>query len=164
MRADNAQAATDAGDNEMIVKMKREGRTITNSATGKEEEILTTHINGKRIMRGQCADYFQRVTGIKVPPGSEVVLGVRVIVGAHDHPAHEIDDDVMNKYPVTEADDLYDQSFLTDRQCPECGARTVSHPDCTETCSNRKCKSYNIWIDYDEAGNKPSTGKRGAGT
>jgi len=36
-------------------------------------------------------------------------------------------------------DDLYDQSILTERRCPKCGALIVSHPDCSETCSNNEC-------------------------
>lgn len=36
-------------------------------------------------------------------------------------------------------DDLYDQSFITKRKCPKCGELIVSHPDCTETCSNKIC-------------------------
>lgn len=42
--------------------------------------------------------------------------------------------------------DLYDQSFLIDRRCPLCGAQRMSNPDCTETCSDRKCEFYDIWI------------------
>jgi uncharacterized OB-fold protein len=50
------------------------------------------------------------------------------------------------KYKYSEADDLYDQDILTKRKCPKCGARIVSHPDCTETCSNKNCEYYHIWI------------------
>ena len=43
-------------------------------------------------------------------------------------------------YPITEADDLYDQDILTDCKCPICNAQIVSHPDCTESCSNELCE------------------------
>jgi len=44
-----------------------------------------------------------------------------------------------NDYPITESDELYDQSILTKRKCPKCGARIISHPDCTESCENENC-------------------------
>lgn len=34
----------------------------------------------------------------------------------------------------------YDRDILTKRLCPLCKSRIVSHPDCTESCSNKKCK------------------------
>jgi hypothetical protein len=43
-------------------------------------------------------------------------------------------------YPITESDDIYDQDILTKRKCPECGALIISHPDCTESCSNEECE------------------------
>jgi len=45
------------------------------------------------------------------------------------------------KYKITEADDLYDQDILTDKKCPFCGEKVVSHPDCTESCSSCNWKN-----------------------
>ena len=36
-------------------------------------------------------------------------------------------------------DDLYDMDILTDRECPKCDSKLVSHPDLTESCSNSDC-------------------------
>ncbi len=46
------------------------------------------------------------------------------------------------KYEYSESDGLYDQSILTKRICPKCSERIVSHPDCTESCSNSDCDYY----------------------
>lgn len=43
------------------------------------------------------------------------------------------------EYDFSETDDLFDQDMLTDRLCPKCSELIISHPDCTESCSNRKC-------------------------
>ena len=51
---------------------------------------------------------------------------------------------LMNIYPVTEADALYDQDILTERKCPICGTEIVSHPDCTETCSDDNCDWFKM--------------------
>lgn len=47
----------------------------------------------------------------------------------------------MNDYDENwyKAGDLYDQDILTERKCPKCGERIISHPDCTERCSNDDC-------------------------
>jgi len=42
-------------------------------------------------------------------------------------------------YTYSEADDLYDMDILTKRKCPKCKELIVSHPDCTESCSNEEC-------------------------
>lgn len=47
------------------------------------------------------------------------------------------------KYPWTETDDLHDTSFLTNRKCPKCGSRIISHPECRDECSNDEC-DYSI--------------------
>lgn len=39
----------------------------------------------------------------------------------------------------TSADDWYDMNIITKRPCPKCGMLIVSHPDCTEACSNDDC-------------------------
>ncbi len=44
-----------------------------------------------------------------------------------------------NAPPVMDADDWYDQDILTGEDCPECGSKIVSYPDCTEGCSNSRC-------------------------
>lgn len=36
-------------------------------------------------------------------------------------------------------DDWYDMNIITKRPCPKCGMLIVSHPDCTEACSNDDC-------------------------
>lgn len=63
----------------MIITFKREGRVVKNIGNGKDEKILTTYINGRRIMRGTCDNYFRRVTGIKIPVGGTVHLRVAII-------------------------------------------------------------------------------------
>lgn len=63
----------------MIVELQRNGRVIPNIVTGKPERVLDTYINGKRIVRGHCDDYFRRVTGIKIPLNGSVRLRVEVI-------------------------------------------------------------------------------------
>lgn len=55
--------------------------------------------------------------------------------------------DADNVHHAMDADDLYDVSFITERKCPKCGELTISHPDCTETCSNNKCEFNHIRID-----------------
>lgn len=46
------------------------------------------------------------------------------------------------KYPWTEVCDVYDKSFPVDIKCPKCGNHIISHPDCTESCSNDECDYY----------------------
>jgi len=53
----------------------------------------------------------------------------------------------MVDYEYGDVDDLYDQSFLIDERCPECGSQIVSHPDCTFTCSDSGCRLHDIMID-----------------
>lgn len=60
-----------------------------------------------------------------------------------------------NVHPATDAgksrntciDDFYDEDILTDEECPSCGAKVISHPDCTTTCSNSNCEFFHIRID-----------------
>ncbi len=35
--------------------------------------------------------------------------------------------------------DLYDMDITTDRDCPKCGNKIISHPDCSESCSSDDC-------------------------
>lgn len=44
-------------------------------------------------------------------------------------------------------DGYYDQSFLINKECPECECRLVSHPDHTETCSDPGCDYESRWSD-----------------
>ncbi len=62
---------------------------------------------------------------------------------------------VNNVHPVTGVDknrntcidDFYDEDILTDRECLICGAKVISHPDCTTSCSNDNCESHHIRVD-----------------
>lgn len=45
--------------------------------------------------------------------------------------------------------DLYDESFLVDRECPKCGSRLISHPTDETTCSNRECEFYDKALPWE---------------
>lgn len=38
-----------------------------------------------------------------------------------------------------DADYWYDMDLITTRECPKCKMLIISHPDCTEGCSNDAC-------------------------
>ena len=60
-----------------------------------------------------------------------------------------------NAHPVTDVgesrntciDDFCDEDILTEKRCQDCGARIISHQDCTHSCSNDNCESHHIRID-----------------
>ena len=98
----------------MIVELRREGRAVKNIATGKEEKALTTFINGRKIMRGHCDKYFQRVTGIKMPVNGRVKLQINVI--SHEH--------------------------IRDEKCPKCGKVLIINDAGASWCSDEENCDY----------------------
>jgi len=52
-----------------IIKFQRNGRMLVNKVSGREEEVLDTWIDGKKLARGHCYPYLGRVLGVRFCQG-----------------------------------------------------------------------------------------------
>jgi hypothetical protein len=64
----------------MILKMQRNGRIWKNAANGHEEELFDVIVDGKKIHRGVCGKYFERVSGVKFKKGETKIFELKLIL------------------------------------------------------------------------------------